>query len=265
MLNVAPLSLHRGDSPLLISVPHAGTLVPDAIASRLSAAGRAQPDADHLVDRLYAWAPELGASLVCARYSRYVVDLNRPPDDSPLYETAGSGLLPLQTFAGDPVYRPALEPDAAERRDRLERFWLPYHDTLQAELAALRRRHGHALLFDAHSISSRVPRLFDGRLPVLNLGSNDGASADPSLRAMAWETLSGSAWSHVMDGRFKGGYITRHYGQPEKSVHALQLEIAQDGYMNEERLEWDEPKAAALSQFLRNFALRLRDWKPGHG
>lgn len=264
MQNDAPYIACRGDSPLLISVPHAGTLMPESLASRLTAAGQAQPDADHFVDRLYDWAPELGAGMICARYSRYVVDLNRPPDDAPLYATSGTGLFPLETFAGEPIYRPGREPDATEQEHRRACYWQPYHDALASELDSLRRQHGHAVLLDAHSIASRVPRLFDEHLPALNLGSNDGASADRSLRSSAWAMLLESDWSHVLDGRFKGGYITRHYGRPDEAVHALQLEIAQDSYLDEGRLEWDEDGAGKLADFLRRFAELLRDWTPDH-
>lgn len=225
-----------GTAPLLLSIPHCGTHLPDGIAMKMTPAAKELADTDWHVDQLYDFAFALGASVIRARYSRYVVDLNRPADDSDLYPGADStGLCPTSSFARQALYQPGAEPDAGEVAQRLDTWWRPYHDKMQLELARLRQQHGVALLFDAHSIRSQVPRLFTGQLPDLNLGTAGGASCAPGLSAVVKSLLEGQAdYSHVMDGRFKGGYITRAYGRPETGVHALQLELAQRNYMEED-------------------------------
>jgi len=260
--------LVRGESPLLISVPHAGTAVPSPIFARFSAPASGLPDTDWFVDRLYGWAPGLGAGLIVAPLSRYVVDLNRPPDDRPLYSSKETSLstsmVPLNTFAGDAVYRDGSEPDEQEVIARTANYWSPYHQRLREELDRIRRAHGHAVLLDAHSIRSRVPLLFEGQLPDLNLGSNGGLSAAPGLRAAALSVLQAGAHSVVLDGRFKGGYITRHYGNPAGGVQALQLEMAQSVYMQEEPPLWIDHRAEAIQVLLRSLVRMLMDWKPSH-
>lgn len=235
-----------GDSALLISVPHDGRAIPDAIRKRMTAAGEAIPDTDWHVAELYKFADEIGASLLVANYSRYVIDLNRSADDAALYPgQVATGLCPEQSFAGDSIYR-AGGVSEAEKVQRVLEFWRPYHEQLQATLHDCRARHGHALLWDAHSIPSAVPRLFDGELPQLNLGSDSGRSCAPHIEDAVAGVLADSDYSAVVNGRFKGGYITRHYGDPHNDVHALQLEIAQRTYMDEETLSLDENMAAAL-------------------
>jgi N-formylglutamate deformylase len=227
-----------GKSPLLVSVPHAGTHVPDAIAGRLSDRARGLPDTDWHVDRLYDFLGAIGATAISATHSRYVIDLNRAPDSRPLYAGASNTeLCPTTTFAEEPIYRPGQAPDAAEIEDRRTRYWQPYHDRLNEALAEIRARHGVAVLWDAHSIRSEVPRFFAGRLPDLNIGTGGGTSAAPELvaqvsgRAAAAEALG---YSHVVNGRFKGGYITRTYGRPAAGAHAIQLELSQITYMDED-------------------------------
>lgn len=260
---------HKGSSPLLISVPHAGTGLFAGLNERLSSEARKLPDTDWFVDRLYHFARTRGASMLIAKAARLVVDQNRPSDDQPLYDRRQTklmtGVLPLQCFSGAAVYRSGQEPDAEEVVERLQRYWQPYHQQLQDGLQRLRQIHGHAVLLDAHSIRSKVPLLFDGVLPDLNLGSNGGLSAAPDLLAQAETCLRNGSYSVVLDGRFKGGYITRHYGQPDQNIHALQLEIAQRAYMNEQPPGWDTPKATALQQLLQQLVRLLSEWKPGHG
>lgn len=227
-----PYHFATGTVPLLISFPHVGTEVPDDIADRLTPEAHSLPDTDWHVDALYDFAAELGASTLVARYGRYVVDLNRPPDDANLYPgQQGTGLLPDTLFDGTPLYRAGAAPDAAERAVRLDRYWRPYHQALADELARLTAVHGHALLWDAHSIAAEVPRLFTGRLPDLNLGSNGGLSCPPALAAAVLAATEGAGYSAVLDGRFKGGHITRHYGQPDRRRLALQLELSQDTHL----------------------------------
>ena len=241
----------EGDSPLLISVPHDGRLIPDAQRERMTAAGLAIPDTDWHVGQLYGFAAELGASLLVARYSRYVVDLNRPPDDESLYEgQVSTGLCPRYTFAGEALYREDAPVSGAEVAARVERYWRPYHARLETELDELRARHGSVFLWDAHSIPSRVPRLFDGELPVLNLGNFDGRSCDPGIAGALARIADASPYSAVLNGRFKGGYITRWYGDPGNGVQAMQLELAQRAYMDEGSLEFDNARANRLRDTL---------------
>ena len=258
-------TLHRGDSPLLVSVPHAGTHIPEAIAAAMTGAGRALSDTDWHVDRLYDFVTTAGVGLLVATHARYVIDLNRPPDDAALYAGRITGLVPAESFAGEPIWRPGHAPDNEDRQHRLEHYWRPYHRALAAELAAIAERHGHAVLLDGHSIRSRVPSLFEGRLPDLNLGTFDGRSADPALAELAWSTLDAApGFSAVRDGRFKGGYITRGYGRPEAGIHALQLEIAQACYMDEAEPAHYDPAAAEplRTGVLRPLVERLQAWRP---
>ncbi|MGK9165036.1 N-formylglutamate deformylase [Inquilinus limosus] len=257
--------LHRGTAPLLLSIPHVGTAVPEAIRDRLAPEAQDLPDTDWHLDRLYDFAEGLGVSIIQAVQSRYVIDLNRPPGDESLYPgQATTGLCPTIRFDGVKLYRPGAEPDAAEIAGRIETVWKPYHAALAAELERLRAQHGYALLYDAHSIRSRVPRLFDGLLPDLNLGSNGGASAAPALKDRIAEICrTAESFTHVVDGRFKGGYITRQYGQPERNVHALQMELAQRHYMDEDSPFAYRPDVAPpLKTVLRRVLESMLGWKP---
>lgn len=238
-----------GDAPLLISVPHDGRCVPDDIATQMTGAGKSLPDTDWHVGRLYDFATELGAAMIVAHYSRYVVDLNRPADDAALYEgQLATGLCPTQTFAGEDIYK---ADTAIDLQQRVRKYWQPYHDKIRATLEALCAEHGYALLWDAHSITSRVPSLFDGELPVLNIGTWDGRSCGRAIADAATDIAEASPYDAVVNGRFKGGYITRHYGSPEQGVHALQLEIAQRAYMDEATQRYDEAHASQLRDTLK--------------
>ena len=247
-------NLHRGTAPLLVSLPHDGTALPPDIAARMTDAARGVPDTDWHVSRLYAFASELGASILVPRYSRYVIDLNRPPDDASLYPGQNTtGLCPMQRFSGDPVYLPGQEPSEDEVRERVGRYWRPYHDALRAELERLRAQHGRVLLWEGHSIrGSDLPFLFEGRLPDLNLGTANGASCSPALQAKLEAALSAqSGYDWIANGRFKGGHITRHYGDPARGIDAVQLEISQRNYMDEASFEYDAVKATRLQAVLR--------------
>lgn len=223
--------LHRGETCLIVNIPHAGTYLPPEIADRLSPAGRAYVDADFHVDRLYDFAASLGATVLTATHSRTVVDLNRPPDGEKLYPgQAETGLCPTETFAGHALYA-SCPPDGEEIATRRQIYWVPYHAALAAEIDRVRARHGVAHLLDGHSIHGRIPRLFAGELPDLNLGTNGGTSAGDAVTARAVAALASSPFTHVLNGRFKGGYITRHYGAPGQGVHALQLEMAWRAYL----------------------------------
>ena len=246
-------TLHRGTAPLLISLPHDGTLVPDDIATRLTQSARRVPDTDWHVSRLYDFARGLGASVIVPHYSRYVVDLNRPPNDVSLYPGQNTtGLCPHVQFSGERVYQEGQDPDEEEVAARVERYWRPYHRALAGELQRLHAQHGRASLWEGHSIRGVVPFLFEGRLPDLNLGTAGGSSCTPVLQARLESVLqSQGEYDFIVNGRFKGGYITRHYGQPAQGIQAVQLEISQRIYMDEDSFEWDEEKASRAQGILR--------------
>lgn len=250
---------HRGTGPLLISIPHAGTEVPAPLFERLSPVARELPDTDWYVDQLYADARDLGASILKANYSRYVVDLNRAADSAALYESdPTSPVCPTHTFAGEPLYAKGDVPDAREISERVASYWQPYHDRIVTELARLKAEHGHALLWDAHSIASEIPGLFAGRLPEFNLGTRDGAACPDGVAQALLRTIeSGGGFSSVLNGRFKGGYITKAYGQPAQGVHAVQLEMSQRSYMIERpRGAWNPQQAASAAACIRSLLTR---------
>jgi N-formylglutamate amidohydrolase len=253
----------QGSTPLLISVPHCGTHIPDEIARRMTPDALALPDTDWHVDKLYDFAPALGAGLIAAAHSRYVVDLNRDPAGRPLYPGAdNSELVPLLTFASQPIYKPGEEPGALEIEARREAYWQPYHAQLAQELDRLYRRFGFAVLWDGHSILSHVPRFFEGRLPDFNLGSAHGRSADPGLVARVMSVLgSAGGFTSILDGRFTGGYITRFYGRPDACIHALQLEMAECAYMDEHPpYPWDAARARPLQEVLKRAVAEVIAW-----
>lgn len=227
-------TLERGDAPLLVSIPHLGTGIPEALRGQYTDVALTVADTDWHLDRLYAFAKALGATILGARVSRYVIDLNRPPNDESLYPgQTTTSLCPTETFRGEPIYREGCAPGAAERQRRVETYWQPYHQTLHAELQRLRSRHANVLLWEAHSIASVLPRLFDDKLPDLNLGTQEGRTTHASVQAQAEQAAADSTYTWVANGRFKGGYITRHFGAPQDGVHAIQLEMCQSTYMNE--------------------------------
>jgi len=255
-----------GHTPLLISVPHSGTYIPDTLKERMTDAGVAIPDTDWYVDRLYDSAAELGAGVLVATHSRYVIDLNRDPAGSELYPGVdNTDLCPTTTFGYEDIYRDSLTPDLDEISARIERHWRPYHEALRRELDRLQERYGLALLLDAHSIPSRVPRFFEGMLPDLNLGSGDGTTASSDLLRRLGDVLGrASGYASVVDGRFKGGFITRTYGRPADGFHAVQMELTQTNYMNESQpYEYLPDRAGPLKVVLREFVEELLHWAEG--
>ena len=264
-MNETVYTLTRGTGPLLVSLPHVGTHIPEALRARFVDRALQVEDTDWFLDRLYAFAADLGASLLVPRCSRFVVDLNRPSDNQPMY--AGSNnteLCPTRFFTGDPVYRDGQAPDEAEVQQRVASHWQPYHDALAAELARLKAAHGHVVLFDGHSIKSELPWLFEGELPHMNLGTVGGASCDAGLQAqVAGVFAAQSTYTHVLNGRFKGGHITRQYGRPADGVHAVQLEMCWRAYMDETPpYRWHESRAAAVTPLLRRLVDTLLQWRP---
>ncbi len=266
-MHAARIEVIEGDRPLLLAQPHVGTWLPEAVEARLTATGRARSDTDWHVDRLYADLVP-GATIVRARFSRYLIDPNRPPDDRSLYPGQNTtGLCPLTDFDGRPLYLDGKEPDAAECGSRLAAYWKPYHETIERQLARLRRRFDHVLLYDCHSIRSRIPHLFEGRLPDLNLGTNERRSAHPRLIETAERVLAETTergFTRVTDGRFKGGYTTRHYGRPDAGVSVLQMELAQETYMLEEPpWSWLEERATRLRPVLARLLSALLEQLEG--
>jgi N-formylglutamate deformylase len=257
--------LSAGRAPLLVSVPHVGTQIPLDQQPRYTPRALQVEDTDWFLDRLYGFVVEMGASLIVPRYSRYVIDLNRPSENTPMYAGHNNTeLCPTRHFTGEPLYRPGMAPDEAEIERRVQRYWRPYHDALQAEITRLRAQHGHVVLFDAHSIRSELPWLFDGCLPHMNLGTVDGSSCSPTLRdALTAVFAAQRDYSHVVDGRFKGGHITRQYGRPAQGVHTVQLEMCWRAYMDETPpLAWRDDRAAAVTPLLRALVQTLLGWRP---
>lgn len=255
--------LQRGSVPLLVSLPHCGTAVPEAILDRMVERARDLEDTDWHLGELYSFVGKTGASVIFPLHSRFVIDLNRPPDDAPMYAGVNStGLCPRQLFSGEALYRPGMEPDTAEVRQRHERYWQPYHEALRGELARLKSEHGLALLLDGHSIKSELPWLFEGKLPDLNLGTAGGATCAPSLRDELARTLAAqSDFTHVVDGRFRGGYIVRCYGQPAHGMHAAQLEMCWSCYMVERPpYRVDPQRAARLVPVLESVVQTMLKW-----
>ncbi len=258
-------TLLEGSTPLLISMPHVGVQLPADQRHRYTARALDVEDTDWFLDRLYSFAGELGATLLVPRHSRYLVDLNRAPDNAPMYPGQNNTeLCPTRHFSGDPIYLPGQAPDDAEVQRRVAAYWRPYHETLQAQLKRIKAGHGHAVLFDAHSIKGTLPWLFAGTLPDMNLGTASGASCAAELQHAAHGVFAAqTVYSHVLNGRFKGGYITRQYGQPAAGVHALQLEMAWSAYMAEAPpYRWHPQRAAAVLPLLQRLVQTLVQWKP---
>ena len=258
-------TLHRGTQPLLVSFPHVGTQIPADQRHRYTERALQVEDTDWYLDRLYAFAADLGASLIVPRHSRYLIDLNRPSDNRPMYAGQNNTeLCPTRHFTGEPLYREGQAPDEAEVHRRVAVYWQPYHDALREELARLHAVHGHAVLFDSHSIKSELPWLFEGTLPHMNLGTVGGTSCAPALRdALAAVLAMHAAYSHIVDGRFKGGHITRACGRPQQGIHAVQLEMCWRAYMDETPpYRWHDARAAEVTPLLRRLVQAMLGWRP---
>lgn len=228
------LTIRRGDAPLVLSFPHTGTDIPAEFEPRLVSPWLARKDADWWIEKLYDFAADLGATLVRTGISRTIIDVNRDPSGVSLYPgQATTGLCPLTSFDGEPLYKDGEEPDEAEIALRRTTYFQPYHDALAAEIARLRENHPVVVLYDCHSIRSVIPRLFEDTLPVFNIGTNSGASCAPELAEAVRAQCAQSDFPAVLNGRFKGGYITRQYGKPVEGVHAVQMELGCRGYMQE--------------------------------
>jgi N-formylglutamate deformylase len=255
------LAVHHGDSPLIMSFPHTGTEIPPDIESRLVSPWLGRKDADHWVDVLYDFAHQMGATTIRTALSRTVIDVNRDPSGASLYPGQNTtGLCPLETFDGEPLYKPGHEPGADEIARRRAACFDPYHAAIREQIARLRAQYDAVVLYDAHAIRSRLARLFEGTLPQFNIGTNGGASCNGALTRAVENICDASGFTHVSNGRFRGGWITRHYGQPADGVHAIQMELAMRGYLVEPELldetTWPAPLDDGLAARLR---VALRD------
>lgn len=259
---MTPVLVEQGDSPVILGLPHTGTWLPPEIFARLNARGQMLADTDWHVERLYAGLLT-GVTTVRATFHRYVIDANRGPEDESLYPGQNTtGLVPLTDFDGEPIWTEA--PDAAEVQRRLAACHAPYHAALAAEIARVKARHGVAILYDCHSIRSHIPFLFPGTLPDFNIGTNLGTTCDPRIEATVRDICAATAYSSVLNGRFKGGWTTRHYGQPGTGVHAIQMELAQATHLASEAppFAYDEHKAAKLRKPLAEILRALEALAP---
>jgi len=264
------LIVRRGNAPLVLGMPHTGTDIPDDLLPRFVSPWRARKDADWWIDRLYAFAVDMDATIVRTIVSRSVIDVNRDPSGASLYPgQTTTELCPTTTFDGEPLYLPGHEPDEAEIAARRDRWLAPYHAALAAELERLRDAHGRVVLYDCHSIRSHMPRLFLGELPQFNIGTNNGVTCDSALETAVERACAATGRSLVVNGRFRGGYTTRHHGRPQTGVHAIQMELACRGYLDEPEMpdetNWPKPfdpaRAAPLAGELRAILTACLDWK----
>ncbi len=247
----------EGDSPVILGLPHTGTFLPAEIVARLNARGQLLADTDWHIHRLYDGLLP-GATTVRATFHRYVIDANRGADDASLYPGQNTtGLVPLTDFDGRPIWtEPPTEDDIADRRVR---YHAPYHAALSAQIDRIRTRHGVAILYDCHSIRSHIPFLFDGTLPDFNIGTNLGATCDPRIQNVVSDIVKATGRTWVLNGRFKGGWTTRHYGDPHNGVHAIQMELAQATHLTQESppFDYDPGKAAPLRATLADILHQL--------
>ncbi|GBR05055.1 N-formylglutamate deformylase [Acetobacter oeni] len=255
-----------GTTPVLVAIPHAGTALAPGMEARMTDRGRLLSDTDWYMEKLYSGAGDSGSGMIRASYSRYVIDLNRGPDDATLYPgRPKTGLVPELGFDGAPIYLAGQAPDEAEISERRVLFWQPYHDAVTEELARLKAQWGWAVLWDGHSIKTEVPRLFEGKLPDLNFGTNEGGScASLLIEAVMTVARENGSYSDILNGRFKGGYTTRHYGQPQDGIHAIQLEKAQHIYLADEEAPWpvDAGKTEKVADLIGKMLRRAARWRP---
>ncbi len=257
--------LIEGQSPLILSFPHSGTHIPADIALHLNETGQTMADTDWHVPRLYDFAQSMDVTWVEAQYSRYVVDLNRDPAGASLYPgQATTALCPAESFDGAPLWQMGQVPDEREVARRKDLYFTPYHRGLAAQIERTKDTHSFAVLYDCHSIRGAIPRLFDGDLPVLNLGTYEGRSCAPELQDVVGAAMAQGAQANVVNGRFKGGWITRNYGRPDENVHAIQMEIAQHAYMDETPpWQWREDRAQGLQKTLKDVLNSILKWAEG--
>lgn len=262
---MSPIEITQGNSPLVLGLPHTGTDIPDDCLARLNDTGRAMADTDWHIHHLYdGLVPDVTS--VRTPFHRYVIDANRDPSGASLYPGQNTtGLCPTTDFDGLPIYRTGAEPDVAEVERRRIAYHAPYHAALAAELERVKTIHGFAILYDCHSIRSHIPFLFNGTLPDFNIGTNNGTTCAPEIEARAWDIFENAkGYTAILNGRFKGGWTTRHYGQPADGVHAIQMELTQSAYLAVEAPPWtyDLSRADKLRVHLTSILETLSDWRP---
>lgn len=259
------IEIIHGNSPIVLGLPHTGTVFPNGTGAGLNQTGRAIADTDWHIHEIYAGLLE-GASAVRTTTHRYVIDVNRNPDGESLYPGQNTTTLcPLTDFDGTPIYHPDHAPSAKEIAHRIAAYHSPYHTALQTELDRVRAIHGFAILFDCHSIRSKIPFLFNDTLPDFNIGTNLGTTCDPEIEEITRAACqAATGYSMVLNGRFKGGWTTRHYGRPDKGVHAIQMELAQSTYLQTEMPPWDcdDGRVSRLRKPLGNILTQLSNWRP---
>jgi N-formylglutamate deformylase len=257
---MAVFEVHQGTSPVILAFPHTGTDVPPAVWERLNDNGKILADTDWHIHDLYSGLLD-DATTVRATFHRYVIDANRDPDGSSLYPGQNTtGLVPDTDFDGKPIWKPGEEPTQSDIEERLREFHAPYHAALAAEIDRVKSIHGIAVLYDCHSIRSHIPFLFEGKLPDFNIGSDMGKTCDPAIEKIVVDVTSAATdYTSILNGRFKGGWTTRHYGQPETGVHAIQMELAQCSHLTTEAppFAYDEAKAAKLRTHLKEILTRI--------
>lgn len=266
MSEITPFQAKRGTLPLLVSMPHTGIKLTPTVAENLTDKASLLPDTDWYIKELYSFLDNTDIGWLAAEYSRYVIDLNRPLDDEPLYTTKTTGLFPTILFDESDVYRDQELISAEHQQWCKQNIWQPYHNYIQTELARLREQFGYAILFDAHSIAAQVPMLFEGTLPDFNFGTNNHQSAPKSMCDVAVQQLEQSNYSCVNNARFKGGYITRAYGNPEQKQYAIQLELSQSAYLQDncDNYQLDENKLSKIQPVLEDLMLNLLAWGESH-
>lgn len=241
---------HHRNSPILISVPHDGNVIPDDISINMHEFAKSSPDRDFYVSQIFSFAKDFDISLLKTNISRYVIDMNRPADNASLYPGQSvTELCPTTSFDNQEIY--ISKPDSKDIQDRIEKYWQPYHQIIKDKLDVIKQEHGFAILIDAHSIKSQVPRFFEGQLPDINIGTNSGESCAPDYEEKFKTVLEAqNQYSYVFNERFKGGYITRNYGNPKENIHAIQIELSQINYMDESTNRFSVPKAEQLKTLL---------------
>lgn len=262
MSEIKPFIAQQSELPILVSMPHTGVKLTPTVAESLTDKAKRLPDTDWYIKELYSFLNEMGVGWLAAEYSRYVIDLNRPFDDEPLYSTKTTGLFPTILFDESPIYEDSSKVSKQHQQWCKQHIWQPYHHYIQTELDRLRQQFGYAILFDAHSIAAQVPMLFDGTLPDFNFGTNNDLSAPKSMCEAAVAELNNSDYSCVSNARFKGGYITRAYGKPEQQQYAIQLELSQSTYLQEKQncYQLDQNKVATIQPVLENLLRSLLTW-----
>jgi len=257
----------RGESPLILAMPHTGLYLPEDITAHLNDRGRALEDTDWHIDRLYSdMAPQ--ATIVRALFHRYVIDANRDPAGISLYPGQNTTqLCPVTDFNGQPIYLEGHEPDQQEIERRRKAFHAPYHAALQGEIDRILDQFGIVVVYDCHSIRSNIPFLFDGQLPDFNIGTNSGATCAPEIEQLVAEICANAeGFTSIVNGRFKGGWTTRNYGRPDTGIHAIQMELAQSTYLTSENAPFNYAgqNAQKLRIHLKKILLSLTSWAQNH-